>query len=103
MKTPFLRAQRVRGSTVKKLMSVGWRQRTGPGSLNRDSEVVSTDTIRAWQGSPNRMRPGGGGYSFEDAVAAWCLLHMLSGRPPLGPALGQVLRVDWQAKENWLH
>lgn len=44
----------------------------------------------------------GGGYSFEDAVATWFLLHMLSGRPPLGPALGQVLRVDWQAKENWL-
>lgn len=41
---------------------------------------------------------GGGGYSFEDAVGAWWLLHLLHGTAPLTGRPGIVRRVRFQAR-----
>ncbi len=39
---------------------------------------------------------GGRGFCYEDLVAARFLLGMLGAVHPLGPDLGQLLRIDWQ-------
>lgn len=45
----------------------------------------------------NPWATGGGGFNYEDQVAAWLLLHMLRARPPLEDALGVPVRLRWQA------
>src|SRR5262245_12217807 len=40
---------------------------------------------------------GGRGFCYEDLVAARFLLGMLGVSHPLGPDLGQLVRIDWQA------
>jgi hypothetical protein len=40
---------------------------------------------------------GGRGFCYEDLVAARFLLGMLGAAQPLGPDLGQLVRIDWQA------
>lgn len=45
---------------------------------------------------------GGGGFVFEDTVAAYYLSCLLVARPPLDPALGTIIRVDFQARvDGW--
>jgi hypothetical protein len=45
----------------------------------------------------------GGGFVFEDNVAAYFLSFLLTGRPPLDPALGIVSRIDFQTRaDGWL-
>lgn len=45
---------------------------------------------------------GGGGFVFEDAVAAYYLSCLLVARPPLDPALGMIVRIDFQARvDGW--
>jgi hypothetical protein len=39
---------------------------------------------------------GGGGYSFEDKVAARFMAMMLAGHPPLDEASGLIQRIDFQ-------
>ncbi|RNC81382.1 MAG: ATP-binding protein [Phycisphaera sp.] len=39
---------------------------------------------------------GGGGFAYEDRVAAYLLAAMLAEQPPFGEELGVVVRVDWQ-------
>lgn len=46
---------------------------------------------------------GGEGFEFEDPVAAWFLVNLLTGRTPFEPELGQVVQVHWQARDlGWL-
>lgn len=46
---------------------------------------------------------GGAGHEFEDSVAARFLIDLLAARCALGVALGQVVRLSWQARESgWL-
>ncbi len=46
---------------------------------------------------------GGGGFVFEDNVAAYFLSFLLAGRPPLDPALGVISRIDFQTRaDGWL-
>jgi hypothetical protein len=40
---------------------------------------------------------GGRGFCYEDLVAARFLLAMLGAAHPLGPDLGQLVRIDWQS------
>jgi hypothetical protein len=45
---------------------------------------------------------GGGGFVFEDKVAAYFLACLLSGKPPLDPSLGLLSRVDFQTRvDGW--
>jgi hypothetical protein len=45
---------------------------------------------------------GGGGFVFEDKVAAYFLACLLSGQPPLDPSLGLLSRVDFQTRvDGW--
>jgi hypothetical protein len=45
---------------------------------------------------------GGGGYSFEDKVAARMMALMLSGLPPLDESSGPIRRIDFQgAADGW--
>src|ERR1043165_6036766 len=39
---------------------------------------------------------GGGGFEYEDRVAAFVLAAMLAGQPPFGGETGLVRRIDWQ-------
>ena len=41
---------------------------------------------------------GGGGFVFEDKVAAYFLSFPLSGQPPLTPAPGLLSRSDFQTR-----
>ena len=41
---------------------------------------------------------GGGGFVFEDKVAAYVLAYLLSGQPPLDPSLELLSRVDFQTR-----
>lgn len=46
---------------------------------------------------------GGGGYSFEDKVAAYFLLCMLSDEPPLRPENGLITKISFQNRvDGWL-
>lgn len=45
---------------------------------------------------------GGGGFNFEDKVAATFLLYLLAGSHPFSSEIGQLLRIDFQAKGGWL-
>ena len=45
---------------------------------------------------------GGGGFVFEDKAAAYILACLLSGQPPLDPALGLLSRVGFQTQVEWL-
>lgn len=61
-----------------------------------DSELPKAD-----KGSPPFVS-GGGGFEYEDHVAAFILAAMLAGQPPLGEGVGLILRIDWQvAKDGW--
>ena len=56
----------------------------------------------AKQKAPAKLT-GGGGFNYEDRVVARFLLDMLAGLRSLGPELGRVVRVDWQARDaGWL-
>jgi len=45
---------------------------------------------------------GGGGFGFEDKVAAYFLSYLLSGQPPLDPTLGIISRIDFQTRvDGW--
>ena len=45
---------------------------------------------------------GGGGYSFEDKVAARFMAMMLAGHPPLDEASGLIQRIDFQnSTDGW--
>jgi hypothetical protein len=46
---------------------------------------------------------GGGGYDFEDEVAAGLLVAILSRGYPLGTDEGYPLQLDWQVKESGWH
>ena len=39
---------------------------------------------------------GGGGFQYEDEVAAFVLAAMLVGQPPFGADIGLVQRINWQ-------
>jgi hypothetical protein len=56
---------------------------------------------------PKRAAPtkltGGGGFRFEDHIAARFLLDMLSARNSLGAEYGGIRRIDWQAKDAGWH
>ena len=46
---------------------------------------------------------GGGGFRYENAVAARFLLDLLAGTNALGVDFGRVTRIDWQARDaGWL-
>src|ERR1700733_8357093 len=46
---------------------------------------------------------GGGGFRFENPVAARFLLDMVIGKNPLGADFGRVVGVHWQARDaGWL-
>lgn len=46
---------------------------------------------------------GGAGHEFEDKVAAFFATAMLAGTQPLGPGVGGITKLDWQARESgWL-
>lgn len=48
---------------------------------------------------------GGAGYNYADKVAAKYLLDMLAGRSAFGPEYGQIVRVDWETRDEatgWL-
>ena len=46
---------------------------------------------------------GGSGFTFEDKVAAYFLSFLLTGQPPLNPALGIISRIDFQTgADGWL-
>jgi len=46
---------------------------------------------------------GGGGFVFEDKVAAYFFFCLLSGRSPLDPSLGTISRIDFQTRaDGWL-
>jgi hypothetical protein len=53
---------------------------------------------------PKRVAPpkltGGGGFVFEDDVAAYFLACLLAGHPPLDPTLGFLTRVDFQTRSD---
>ncbi len=42
---------------------------------------------------------GGGGFEYEDRVAAFVLAAILAGQPPFGEDVGLVRRVDWQTSD----
>src|SRR3712207_1697515 len=45
---------------------------------------------------------GGGGFVFEDKVAAYFLVCLLSGETPLDPSIGMISRVDFQTRaDGW--
>ena len=46
---------------------------------------------------------GGGGFAFEDLVAAWFLLLTLRGEKPFGDAWGSITRIGFQKRvDGWL-
>ncbi len=46
---------------------------------------------------------GGGGFRYENAVAAQFLLDLIGGTNALGVDFGRVARIDWQARDaGWL-
>jgi hypothetical protein len=46
---------------------------------------------------------GGGGFSYENAVAARFLLDLLAGTNALGVDFGRITRIDWQVGDaGWL-
>src|SRR5260221_11639951 len=46
---------------------------------------------------------GGGGFRYENAVAARFLLDLLGGTNALGVDFGRIARIDWQARDaGWL-
>ncbi len=47
--------------------------------------------------SPTKVT-GGGGFEFEDKVAAFFMCHLLSARVPLDPRLGTIQRIDFQTR-----
>jgi hypothetical protein len=58
---------------------------------NEDHRVLSTP-----------FATGGGGFHYEDHVAAYILAAMLCGAPPFGPDLGEITSVAWQtAGDGW--
>jgi hypothetical protein len=59
------------------------------------------------QGSVKQKAPvqatGGGGFRYENAVAARFLLDLLAGTNALGVDFGHITRIDWQARDaGWL-
>src|SRR5262245_22727691 len=51
--------------------------------------------------APSKLT-GGGGFVFEDKVAAYFLSCLLSGQPPLGPSIGILARIDFQVRgDRW--
>ena len=45
---------------------------------------------------------GGGGFDFENRVAAYYLASLLSEQPPLDPKLGIISRIDFQTRvDGW--
>jgi len=45
---------------------------------------------------------GGKGFSFENQVGAWFLIHMLAGVPPLDEDLGSLKRLAFQTEpDGW--
>ena len=50
-----------------------------------------------------RFVTGGGGFRYENAVAARFLLDLLAGTNSLGADFGRIGRIDWQARDaGWL-
>src|SRR5574341_1293124 len=47
--------------------------------------------------SPTKIT-GGGGFEFEDKVAAFFMCHLLSARVPLDPRFGTIQRIDFQTR-----
>ena len=46
---------------------------------------------------------GGGGFEFEDKVAAFFMCYLLSGRPPLEPGFGIIQKMAFQVRaDGWL-
>lgn len=46
---------------------------------------------------------GGGGFVFEDKVAAWFIAHFLSDSPIFGTNIGAIKRIEFQVRpEGWL-
>lgn len=46
---------------------------------------------------------GGGGFEFEDKVAAFFMCHLLTGSVPLDPIFGIIKRIDFQKRvDGWL-
>ena len=46
---------------------------------------------------------GGGGFEFEDKVAAFFMCYLLSARPPLDPSFGLVKGIYFQVRaDGWL-
>ncbi len=46
---------------------------------------------------------GGGGFEFEDRVAAFFMCHLLSGLAPIDPSFGFIKRIDFQVRaDGWL-
>ena len=43
---------------------------------------------------------GGGGFQYEDEVAAFVLAAMLVGQPPFGADIGLVQRINWQTSAS---
>jgi hypothetical protein len=51
--------------------------------------------------APSKLT-GGGGFVFEDKVAAYFLSCLLSGQPPFDPNLGILTRIDFQTRvDGW--
>ncbi len=52
--------------------------------------------------SPTKVT-GGGGFEFEDKVAAFFMCCLLSERPPLDPSFGVIKRISFQVRaDGWL-
>ena len=43
---------------------------------------------------------GGAGFNFEDCIAAYFMIHLLSNTPPLECDFGVVVSIDWQVSES---
>ncbi|HWL29426.1 MAG TPA: hypothetical protein VNQ97_11005, partial [Burkholderiaceae bacterium] len=43
---------------------------------------------------------GGGGFNYEDRVAARFLVDMLSGMVPFGVDFGCIVKIDWQVRDT---
>ena len=52
--------------------------------------------------SPTKVT-GGGGFEFEDKVAAYFMGYLLSDRPPLDPSFGVIRKISFQLRvDGWL-
>ncbi len=43
---------------------------------------------------------GGGGFNFEDAIAAYHLILMLAERHPFDNAFGLIVQIKWQGSDS---